>query len=135
MARVEMSPQLLKRVNALSENLETELERKLLGYSATVVNETPVQTGALVNSWSFKDIKNRKGQRAKSSHGKPIAPNKETQRAKSLSNLMKDVKVAIQDASPDGIYEYRNGAPHAPSVGRRVENKIVTVIKGKQTNG
>lgn len=122
---VSISPALNKKIRAIDEMAEDAIERKLLQIAQDIVRLSPVDTGAFVNSWSFKD--NPMGGRRKSSKGKPRQQLASSQRGKSLNNLVNDIITAVELGSTRGPsradlqvsaakYYFINGAPHAKYV-------------------
>lgn len=114
-----------QKIDAISEKVEDEVGKKLFGVASTAVLASPVDTGAFVNSWSFKD--NLGGGRSKSSRNKPRGVPEQPQKLTSLRNLAKDINDALAGNStkgyrktgieiPVGEYYLINRAPHADKV-------------------
>ena len=66
---IKVSPTLKRKLDAIDQMAEDAIERKMVAVATTTVLASPVDTGAFVNSWSFKD--NLGGGRRKSSANKP----------------------------------------------------------------
>jgi len=122
---IKVSPTLQRKIDSINELTEDAVERKMLRIAEDIVRLSPVDTGAFVNSWSFKD--NLGGGRSKSSEGKPRGRNKESERGKSLNNLVNDILKTVDSGSTRGSvrsglevsaanYYFLNRAPHAISV-------------------
>lgn len=122
---VKISPTLQRKIDSINELTEDAVERKMLRVAEDIVRLSPVDTGAFVNSWSFKD--NLGGGRRKSSQGKPRGQNKESERGKSLNNLANDILKTVDSGSTQGSvrsgldisaanYYFLNRAPHANKV-------------------
>ena len=122
---VRVTKALDAKLQRINEEIEEAVELKLTDIATHIVHFSPVDTGAFVNSWSFKD--NPGGGRAKSSHGKPKGQNKENERGRSLNNLANDIRRTFDTGSTGGSlrsnltvtageYYFLNGAPHADKV-------------------
>ena len=136
--KLKVSPALKKKLAEIDEMLEDAVERKMTDVARTIVLASPVDTGAFVNSWSFKD--NLGGGRSKSSLGKPTGRDERSERGKALNNLVNDIKKTVEVGSPGGPlkegigiqadnYYFINRAPHAKEVDDnpkyRVVNKVI----------
>lgn len=122
---IKVSPTLQRKIDSINELTEDAVERKMLQVAEDIVRLSPVDTGAFVNSWSFKD--NLGGGRSKSSKGKPRGRNKDSERGKSLNNLVNDILKTVDSGSTRGSvragleisaanYYFLNRAPHAKNV-------------------
>jgi len=98
--KLKVSPALKAKLAEIDQMLEDAVERKMTDVARTVVLASPVDTGAFVNSWSFKD--NLGGGRSKSSAGKPTGRDSGSERGKALNNLVNDIKKAVEVGSPGG---------------------------------
>ena len=125
---VRITSQLQRKLDLINETIDEAVELKLTDVATDIVRLSPVDTGAFVNSWSFKD--NPGGGRAKSSHGKPRGQNKENERGRSLNSLANDINLAFDRGSTRGPsrsnltvtagqYYFLNGAPHAHKVEKK----------------
>ena len=125
---VKINNSFYQKIDAISEKVESEVGEKFFAIARTAVLASPVDTGAFVNSWSFKD--NLGGGRSKSSRNKPRNVPDQPERLTALNNLAKDINVALDTGStrgsrragieiPVGEYYFLNRAPHA----QKVENK------------
>ena len=123
--KLKVSPALKAKLAEIDEMLEDAVERKMTDVARTVVLASPVDTGAFVNSWSFKD--NLGGGRSKSSDNKPRGRDKGAERGKGLNSLVNDIKKTVEVGSPGGSvregialqagnYYFINRAPHAKKV-------------------
>ena len=123
--QVRVTNALKAKLDLINQEIDEAVELKLTDIATHIVHFSPVDTGAFVNSWSFKD--NPGGGRAKSSHGKPKGQNKENERGRSLNNLANDIRRTFDTGSPGGSlrsnltitagqYYFLNGAPHADKV-------------------
>ena len=106
---VKISPKLKQKIESIDEQVDANIKTYVLNIAYDVVRLTPVDTGALVNSWSVKG-KGQRGMRRKSSAGRPRRQNPEAERGKSLNNLTNDINKLDLSGGP---VEFRNGAPHA----------------------
>ena len=122
---IKVSPTLKRKLDAIDQMAEDAIERKMVAVATTTVLASPVDTGAFVNSWSFKD--NLGGGRRKSSANKPTGQNPGSERGKALNNLVNDIRSTVEATSPGGAeregislqvdnYYFINRAPHAKSV-------------------
>jgi len=129
---VKINQSFYQKIDAVSEKVESEVGKKMFGIARTAVLASPVDTGAFVNSWSFKD--NLGGGRSKSSRNKPKGVLDQPQKLTSLRNLAKDINVALSGDSkggyrkagievPVGDYYLINRAPHAEKVERKYKIK------------
>ncbi len=134
--KIKVSPALKKKLAEIEEMLEDAVERRMTDVARTVVLASPVDTGAFVNSWSFKD--NLGGGRSKSSRGKPRNQPDQPNKLAALNNLAKDINVALSGDSkrgyrkvgieiPVGEYYFLNRAPHAQKVEDRynIEDRVL----------
>ena len=133
--KLKVSPTLKAKLAEIDEMLEDAVERKMTDVARTVVLASPVDTGAFVNSWSFKD--NLGGGRSKSSDNKPRG-DRGAERGKALNSLVNDIKKTVEVGSPGGpikegigiqagSYYFINRAPHAIEVERKkqIVDKII----------
>ena len=123
---VKISPRLSQKIQAIESTVGSQVERRLVHMAEDIVRLSPVDTGAFVNSWSFKD--NPSGGRRKSSAGKPTRRNAASERGKSLNNLVNDISLALGAGSTRGStkvfalqvsaaqFYFLNRAPHAAYV-------------------
>ena len=122
---VRVTSSLQRKLDLINETIDEAVENKLTDVAFDIVRLSPVDTGAFVNSWSFKD--NPGGGRAQSSAGKPKGQNKENERGFALNNLANDIRLAFDKGSTGGpsrsqltitagTYYFLNGAPHAGKV-------------------
>jgi len=129
---VRINQSFYQKIDAVSEKVESELGKRLFAVARTAVLASPVDTGAFVNSWSFKD--NLGGGRIKSSRNKPKGVLDQPQKLTSLRNLARDINAALEGQStkgyrktgieiPAGDYYLMNRAPHAESVERKYKIK------------
>jgi len=129
---VRINQSFYQKIDAVSEKVESELGKRLFAVARTAVLASPVDTGAFVNSWSFKD--NLGGGRSKSSRNKPKGVLDQPQKLTSLRNLARDINAALEGQStkgyrktgieiPAGDYYLMNRAPHAESVERKYKIK------------
>jgi hypothetical protein len=113
------------KLDRIADTIEEATEIKLVDIAEDIVRLSPVDTGAYVNSWSFKD--NPGGGRKKSGAGKPRKQDPGTQKAESLRNLALDIELAFGKGSTGGPsraeiefqtgrYYFLNGAAHAEKV-------------------
>ena len=135
---IKVSPALKKKLAEIEEMLEDAVERRMTDVARTVVLASPVDTGAFVNSWSFKD--NLGGGRSKSSLGKPTGRDPGSERGKALNNLVNDIKQTVEVGSPGGAvsegigiqvdskYYFINRAPHAKDVDTNPKHKVVDKV-------
>ena len=134
--KLKVSPALKAKLAEIDQMLEDAVERKMTDVARTVVLASPVDTGAFVNSWSFKD--NLGGGRSKSSDNKPRGRDKGAERGKALNSLVNDIKKTVEVGSPGGpikegigiqagSYYFINRAPHAIEVERKKQlvDKII----------
>jgi len=123
--QVRVTNALKAKLDLINQEIDEAVELKLTNVAFDIVRLSPVDTGAFVNSWSFKD--NPGGGRAKSSHGKPKGQNKENERGRSLNNLANDIRRTFDTGSTGGSlrsnltitagsYYFLNGSPHANKV-------------------
>ena len=129
-----------RKIEAVSEKIEDEVGKKFFAVARTAVLASPVDTGAFVNSWSFKD--NLGGGRSKSSRGKPRNQPDQPNKLTALNNLAKDINTALAGSStggavkggievPVGDYYLLNRAPHA----EQVEKKYGITTKVRRQHG
>ena len=122
---VRVTSSLRRKLDLINETIDEAVENKLTDVAFDIVRLSPVDTGAFVNSWSFKD--NPGGGRAQSSSGKPKGQSKENERGFALNNLANDIRLAFDKGSTGGpsrsqltitagAYYFLNGAPHAGKV-------------------
>lgn len=142
---IKISPQLQRKIDNMLEELGDEVGNKMADIATTIVVASPVDTGAFVNSWSFKD--NLGGGRAKSSAGKPKNQPPAVERNKSLNNLVDDIRTTLSVGSPGGYlksgltvsasnFYFINRSPHALIVEDRLEAKNQSILqKVKQQHG
>jgi len=123
--KAAISPSLQRKLDSINETIAEAAEFKLTQISEDIVRLSPVDTGAFVNSWSFKD--NPGGGRSKSSAGKPRQRDPASEKGKALRNLANDIELAFGEGSVGGPvrpgieievgrYYFLNGAPHATKV-------------------
>ena len=133
---VKINNSFYQKIDAINEKIESEVGEKFFAIARTAVLASPVDTGAFVNSWSFKD--NLGGGRSKSSRNKPRGVPDQPQKLTSLRNLAKDINVALSGNSkrgyrkvgieiPVGEYYFLNRAPHAQKVEDRynIEDRVL----------
>ena len=133
---VKINNSFYQKIDAINEKIESEVGEKFFAIARTAVLASPVDTGAFVNSWSFKD--NLGGGRSKSSRNKPRGVPEQPQKLTSLRNLAKDINVALSGDSkrgyrkvgieiPVGEYYFLNRAPHAQKVEDRynIEDRVL----------
>lgn len=133
---VKINNSFYQKIDAINEKIESEVGEKFFAIARTAVLASPVDTGAFVNSWSFKD--NLGGGRSKSSRNKPRGVPDQPQKLTSLRNLAKDINVALSGDSkrgyrkvgieiPVGEYYFLNRAPHAQKVEDRynIEDRVL----------
>ena len=122
--KAAISPSLQQKLDSINETIAEAAEFKLTQISEDIVRLSPVDTGAFVNSWSFKD--NPSIGRRKSSAGKPRRQDNARESGKALNNLANDIRLAFDKGSTGGLrgdlevtagtYYFINGAPHANKV-------------------
>lgn len=120
-------PSLQRKLDLINETIDEAVEFKLTDIAEDIVRLSPVDTGAFVHSWSFKD--NPSVGRRKSSAGKPRRQDNATESGKALNNLANDIRLAFDKGSSGGprgelevtagTYYFINGAPHAKKVETR----------------
>lgn len=111
----------LKKVEQLAEEyVKTEL-RKI---ADSLVEASPVDTGAYVTSHSFQPTGGRGG-RSKSSANKPSQPDDSVKKEEARAQLYSDIEGAEVSSSRAGIF--RNRAPHAT----KVETKHNVYLRAK----
>ena len=133
---VKINNSFYQKIDAINEKIESEVGEKFFAIARTAVLASPVDTGAFVNSWSFKD--NLGGGRSKSSRNKSRGVPDQPQKLTSLRNLAKDINVALSGDSkrgyrkvgieiPVGEYYFLNRAPHAQKVEDRynIEDRVL----------
>ena len=133
---VKINNSFYRKIDQIGEKIDDEVGQKFFAIARTAVIASPVDTGAFVNSWSFKD--NLGGGRSKSSRGKPRNVPDQPQRLGSLNNLANDINVALAKQSkggarktgieiPVGEYYFINRAPHANKVEEKynITNRVV----------
>jgi hypothetical protein len=134
---IKVSPVLKAKLAEIDEMLEDAVERKMTDVARTIVLASPVDTGAFVNSWSFKD--NLGGGRSKSSENKPRGRDAGAERGKALNNLVNDIKKTVEVGSPGGPvkegigiqadnYYFLNRAPHARDVDNNPKHQVVDKV-------
>ena len=119
-----ISSSLRRKLDLINETIDEAVEFKLTDIAEDIVRLSPVDTGAFVNSWSFKD--NPSIGRRKSSAGKPRRQDNARESGKALNNLANDIRLAFDKGSTGGprgdlevaagTYYFINGAPHANKV-------------------
>ena len=119
-----ISPSLQRKLDLINETIDEAVEFKLTDIAQDIVRLSPVDTGAFVNSWSFKD--NPSIGRRKSSARKPRQQDNARESGKALNNLANDIKLVFGEGSSGGprgdlevtagTYYFTNGASHANKV-------------------
>lgn len=136
----KVSESFYRKIDAVSEKVESEVGKKIFAVARTAVLASPVDTGAFVNSWSFKD--NLGGGRSKSSRGKPRNQPEQPNKLSALNGLAKDINLVLEGSStrgrvkagidiPVGEYYLLNRAPHADVV----EKKYNITTKVRRQHG
>jgi len=125
---VKINPSFYKKMDELELQVEDAVGSKLMSIAETIVNFSPVDTGAYVTSHSVKSNTSSRG-RGKSSKGKPKA-DKAAKKSEGLNNLMEDINAL--DLSSTQRFTFRNDSPHAQAVDRRynIYGAIVRNIHG-----
>ena len=135
--KIKVSPALKKKLAEIDQMVEDAVERKMTDVARTIVLASPVDTGAFVNSWCFKD--NLGGGRSKSSDNKPRGRDKGAEQGKALNNLVNDIKKTVEVGSPGGPvkegigiqadnYYFINRAPHAREVDENPKYRVVDKV-------
>jgi len=125
---VKINPSFYTKIDQLEVEVEDAVGRKLMDIAETIINFSPVDTGAYVTSHSVKSNTSSRG-RGKSSKGKPKA-DKAAKKSEGLNNLMKDINAL--DLSFAQRFTFRNDSPHAQVVDRKynIYGAIVRNIHG-----
>ena len=135
---VRVTSSLQRKLDLINETIDEAVENKLTDVAFDIVSLSPVDTGAFVNSWSFKD--NLGGGRSKSSLGKPTGRDPRSERGKALNSLVNDIKKTVEVGSPggpvkegigiqaDSKYYFINRAPHAKEVDENPKYKVVDKV-------
>ena len=108
--------------NILRQQLKEARNDLVLEFASGVVNFSPVDTGAFVNSWSISTTSN--GGRSISSRGKPRKQPPEVKKAEAISRIQSDLDSFPADL--DVMY-FNNRAPHA----NFVEGKYGTISRAR----
>lgn len=101
------------KITKAEELLEEFVKRELRKVADSLVDKSPVDTGAYVTSHSFQPTGGRGG-RSRSSDNKPRQQDPTVKKEEARAQLYSDINTAEVSSSRMGIF--RNRAPHATKV-------------------
>jgi hypothetical protein len=130
MTKVVISRSFYEKADRIPEEIQGEVEERLFAISRDVAHYSPVDTGAFVNSWGVSTSPVTR--RGFSSHNRPKALVKSSEKAKGLTNMTNDIIATRTRAdlqASAGTYYFTNGAPHAGPVEKQAA--IFAIIRRK----
>tara|TARA_R110002012_G_scaffold40551_1_gene111717 strand:- start:18 stop:413 length:396 start_codon:yes stop_codon:yes gene_type:complete len=100
-------------INAITEEIEQEFQEMLGDVADTLVNKSPVKSGAYVNSHSVKANSSSNRGRGHTKHGRPLS-DRASEHASGRAKMQTDIEMV--ELKRTVSVTFRNDAPHAGKV-------------------